>query len=271
MIATYLFALSIQALETPSPPLKLDQYIRAGTRQTRQGMELVWVPSGRYPRGSTSGDHDEQPVREVQITEGFWMGRFEVTKVQFARIMKSEPWKGQRYTNPDPESAASHISFEDAEKFLRELERTGDKGFRLPTEAEWEYACRAGSIENYPFGNDETRLGEFAWYRTNAMDLGEEHEQLVGQKKPNAWGLHDMLGNVYEWCSDWYSADFYATGVAVDPRCDIPGQNHVVRGGAWFYDAKGCRAANRVVYPVEGTDIARGGFRVVFQPADREE
>lgn len=268
MIATCLIALSFSSVGRPmDTPTDMAQGIRAGTKSTRQGIEFVWIPSGRFFRGSETGDPDEKPVREIRISQGFWMGRFEVTKAQWVAVLRTRPWDGERYANPDPKSAASHISFENAEKFLRALEQKGGKGFRLPTEAEWEFACRAGSKSAYPFGDDAARLVDYAWYRANAMDKGQEREQAVGKKKPNAWGLYDMLGNTYEWCSDWYSEEFYRTGPAVDPRCDVPGRNHVVRGGAWFYDARGCRAANRVVYPVEGTDIARGGFRVVFQPA----
>ena len=113
--------------------------------------------------------------------------------------------------------------------------------FQLPTEAQWEYACRAGSTTRYCFGNDASRLGEYAWYGENSD--GMTHP--VGQKKPNAWGLYDMHGNVWEWCQDWYDAAYYAKSPTDDPNCAGMESVHAIRGGSWYFDAGYCRSAVR--------------------------
>jgi len=128
--------------------------------------------------------------------------------------------------------------------------------YRLPTEAEWEYACRAGTTTAYGFGDDASRLGDYGWFRSNS----DSKTHPVGEKKPNAWGLHDMHGNVYEWCQDWYGA--YPSGSATDPTGATSGSFRVSRGGSWYVIAGYCRLANRG----RGTPVYRNfglGFRVL--------
>ena len=134
---------------------------------------------------------------------------------------------------------------------------------RLPTEAEWEYACRAGSKTPFCYGDDASQLGQYAWYSGNAGDQGEKYAHAVGQKQPNAWGLRDMHGNVFEWCQDWY-ADSYARTDVRDPKGPASGKYPVLRGGSWRNPALHCLAAkrNRVDPDHRGSDI---GFRVVVQ------
>jgi formylglycine-generating enzyme required for sulfatase activity len=238
----------------------------AGEARDFAGMTFVWIPPGDFMMGSETGDDDERPVHRVTISRGFWMGKYEVTKAQWETVMDTRPWEGEHYVNPDPDSPASHLSFAAAESFATRLNEKGYGRFRLPTEAEWEYACRAGSTTAFPFGDDPGALSAHAWYKANAMDAGTKHALPVGQRVPNAWGLHDMMGNVYEWCADWYGADYYERSPAADPVNTEPGVNHVVRGGAWFYLAEKCRSANRVCYPSSGADGRSGGLRIVLAP-----
>jgi formylglycine-generating enzyme required for sulfatase activity len=159
------------------------------------------------------------------------------------------------------------VSWTDAMEFCKKLserpdERTAGRMYRLPTEAEWEYACRAGSKTPYSFGfgDDKTNLSNFAWFTSNSG--GETH--AVGQKRPNAWGLHDMHGNVWEWCSDWYGA--YAAGTVTDPTGPAGGSSRVVRGGGWINAAGNCRSADRHGSdPSDRNDYL--GFRLALSPS----
>ncbi len=116
---------------------------------------------------------------------------------------------------------------------------------RLPTEAEWEYACRAGTTTAYSFGDDSSKLGDYAWHHGNACDKGEKYAHSVGVKKPNAWGLYDMHGNVWEWCADWYDEKYYANADTQVPQGHDSGGDRVLRGGSWSRNPDGCRSAAR--------------------------
>ena len=141
----------------------------------------------------------------------------------------------------------------------------GEGEFRLPTEAQWEYACRAGSTTKYCFGDDETTLGDYAWYSANS----DSKTHPVGQKKPNAWGLYDMHGNVWEWCQDWYDSGYYAKSPEDDPTGPATGPCRVIRGGGWGSGvAGGCRSAGRR-YTGPGHRSEDLGFRVSRVPADK--
>ena len=138
-------------------------------------------------------------------------------------------------------------------------------GGRLPTEAEWEKACRAGSTTRYCFGESETQLSDYAWYDDNSA----RRTHAVGQKKPNAWGLYDMHGNVWEWCSDWYGGDYYENSQESDPEGPSSGSFRVGRGGSWYYDARDCRSANRIIGS-PGLRYELLGFRVSLVLADED-
>ena len=145
-----------------------------------------------------------------------------------------------------PDAPVEMVSWDDAQEFCRKLselaeEKEAGRRYRLPTEAEWEYACRAGSAEKYCYGDDESRLGDYAWYRKNSD--GKTHQ--VGQKKPNAWGLYDMHGNVWEWCADWYDREYYANSPTDDPTGPSEGSFRVFRGGGPLWGAGVCRSACR--------------------------
>jgi formylglycine-generating enzyme required for sulfatase activity len=163
----------------------------------------------------------------VQITHAFYLGRYLVTQTQWQAVMGSNPnqFKG------DLSRPVENVSWNDAQEFLQNLNRIEpSRGYRLPTEAEWEYVCRAGSITRYYFGNDARRLGEYARYEANAG--GKTHP--VGQKRPNAWDLYDMHGNVWEWVQDWYDIHYYKHSPSRNPRGPTAGAKRVVRGGCWL-------------------------------------
>ncbi|MCK6511593.1 SUMF1/EgtB/PvdO family nonheme iron enzyme [Myxococcota bacterium] len=270
-----------QVAPNPTPLYAIDYDRSAGERRVfRLGgadFAMRWIPAGRFLMGAGVDDNkafsDEHPQHEVTVTQGFWMGETPVTQEQYQTIMGKNPSYFQRVGVGAP---VESVSWYDAAAFanhLSELEGlsacfvgTGEKmegvgnkgsdylgckGWRLPTEAEWEHACRAGTTS--PRYGD---VDPIAWYRKNSGD----HTCLVRQKQANAWGLYDMLGNVWEWCYDWYGG--YPAQAATDPTGTAIGASCVSRGGSWDSDAHSVRAATRYI----GTPTNRNyalGFRVV--------
>jgi formylglycine-generating enzyme required for sulfatase activity len=192
-------------------------------------MELVWIPPGGFMMGSADGPEDERPVRRVAVTRGFWIGKYEVAQEQFCAVTHRRPSVVEADTNP-----VEKVSYEDAQEFLADLNRKvpAPPGFffRLPTEAEWEYACRAGTRTRHPTGNDPAGLKGIAWFKDNS----DFKPHPVGQRAPNAWGVCDMLGNVSEWCADWLAP--YSAAETTDPAGPPKGTHRVIRGGS-FADA----------------------------------
>jgi len=203
-------------------------------------MEFVLVPAGEFEMGSDEGDADEKPVHRVKLTKGFYVAKYEITQGQWESVTGERPWSGKSYVRSDPRNPAVYISWDDCEGFVKKL----GAGFRLPTEAEWEYACRAGSTTAYCLGDDGGKLKEYAWYQDNAEDAGEDYAHDVGKKLPNAWGLYDMHGNVWEWSRDWYGG--YSAGLQIDPTGAERGFHRVCRSGGFSFDARDCRSAYRL-------------------------
>jgi formylglycine-generating enzyme required for sulfatase activity len=203
----------------------------------------------------------ERPQHRVRLTKGFFMAATEVTQAQWKAVMGTEPWRWW-HAGKSSDAPASRLSWNDAREFCRKLSSKVGKHVRLPTEAEWEYACRAGSTTAYCFGDDVGKLGEYAWYWANAAEVGEEYPHRVAQKKPNAWGLYDMHGNVCEWCEDWYGEDYYKNSPAADPKGPATGYERVQRGGSWCDVRVSCRSAARVKRPPTYM-YPEFGFRVV--------
>ncbi len=230
-----------------------DAPLRAGETRVFDGIEFVWVPEGEFRMGSTSpeANDNEQPVTQVRISRGFWLGQHEVTQSE---------WQGVMGTNPSEFSGCGRcpvemVSWNDAQEFIGRLNgRSGGSRYRLPTEAEWEYAARAGTTGDRYAAN----LGAIAWSGENSG--GSTHP--VGQKAPNAWGLHDMLGNVWEWVQDWYGR--YPGGTVTDPQGPSSGSHRVNRGGGWIYSrASLFRVSNRRLSPPVGFHSDAHGFRLL--------
>jgi formylglycine-generating enzyme required for sulfatase activity len=210
------------------------------------GMRLVLIPSGEFLMGSPASDKDagqnEKPQHRVRITRSFYLGATEVTQGQYRAVTGQSPssFKGSDDLPVETVSWNEAIGFCDR---LNELEKghLGGARYRLPTEAEWEYACRGGSTTRYSFGDDAASLGEFAWYRDNS---GRETHR-VGQKRSNAFNLYDMHGNVWELCQDWYVKDYYGRSPVADPPGPPQAENRVGRGRGWDSPPLGCRSASR--------------------------
>ncbi len=220
------------------------------------GMKFKLIPAGEFMMGSDEWE-DSQPVHKVKITKPFYIGIYPVTQREWKAVMGDNPseFKGD-------DLPVENVSWNDCQEFIGLLnKKEGGWKYRLPTEAEWEYACRAGSQGRYCFGDDEGRLGQYAWYGENS----NEKTHTVGTKKPNKWGLHDMHGNVWEWCEDnWH--DNY-NGAPQDAKAWVPGSgeygsSRVVRGGGWSSDAEYCASANRT-HSSPGYRYAYRGFRLV--------
>jgi formylglycine-generating enzyme required for sulfatase activity len=202
------------------------------------GMKFVLIPAGTFMMGSPPDEinrRDDENLHNVTISNPFYMKTTQVTQGQWRKVMRNNP---SGFETRGDNCPVESVSWDDAQEFIRKLnqmERT-DK-YRLPAKAEWEYACRAGSTTRYYFGDDEAELGKYAWYSNNS-----DGTHPVGQKKPNAWGLYDMHGNVWEWCQDWYGE--YTRSVT-DPKGPKSGEGRVLRGGSWFNNARGLRSAYR--------------------------
>ncbi len=212
------------------------------------GMKFMKIPAGTFLMGSPDTEkdrHDNEHQHKVTITKPFYMQTTEVTQGQWKEVMGTEPWKGKQYVKEGPNNAASWVSWDDAMAYCKKLSEQERKTYRLPTEAEWEYACRAGTDTAWSFGNDKKVLGDYAWYRENTVNIGEQYAHQVGQKKPNAFGLYDMHGNVYEWCHDYYGEDYYKQSSEKDPTGPTSGSARVVRGGSWVLSSRATRSADR--------------------------
>ncbi len=228
---------------------------RAVTLDDGVVLELVWIPPGTFTMGSETaenrGETDEMPPHQVTISKGFWMGKYEVTQEQYLAVMGNDPSHFAGATNP-----VDNVSWEMATAFCEQATVMTGVTVRLPTEAEWEYACRAGTTTSYHNGDSEIDLRRVGWYKENSG--GKMH--AVGEKLPNAWGLYDVHGNVWEWCADWYGP--YPDEPVTDPTGPVSGKQKVLRGGSRYYSPHYCRAANRIHNHLSFRHDG-SGFRVV--------
>ena len=227
------------------------------------GSGFVRIPAGEFMMGSRNGKPDEQPVHRVVISKGLEMGKFEVTQAQWEAVMRRAharvaPGEAAEASAPShfkgPSLPVENVSWHEVQQFLRMLNARDDRfEYRLPTEAEWEYACRAGSTGDYA-----GTLDAMAWYESNSGG----QTRPVGRKEPNAWGLYDMHGNVWEWVQDWYAHDYGEERPAAGPAS---GSYKVYRGGGWFSSPADCRSAVRGFnFPIDRYDSV--GFRLVRTP-----
>jgi len=250
-----------------STPVTGKRFYRAVTMEAPTNM--VFIPPGTCRMGSPTNEVDrldeEGPQTAVTISRGFWMGKYEVTQGEYRAVIGSNP---SQFTG-DPNRPAEKVSWEDATSYCAKLtaqERAAGRiapnaAYRLPTEAEWQYGCRAWTSTRFSYGDDPgyTNLTKHAWYLDNSG--GATHP--VGEKLPNPWGLYDMHGNVLEWCQDWSGR--YAGGTAIDPQGPPTGTYRVLSHGSWNHEDWDCRSASR------GSDVPDDrrsiiGFRVVLAP-----
>jgi formylglycine-generating enzyme required for sulfatase activity len=245
---------------------------QAGDRRVLTDLKMAfrWCPPGSFTMGSPTSEigrlDNESPV-EVTLSQGFWLAETEVTQGQWERLMGTTFWKGTPNVKDGADYAVSYITYDFALNFVDQLTNQERKAgqlpqgwrYALPTEAQWEYACRAGTTTRYGFGDNETELAEYAWYGI-PTDFGESYAHEVGKKKANAWGLKDMHGNLWEWCADWYSDK---PGGGVDPAGPAEGSERARKGGGWGAKATNCRSASRNSLPPD-TLYNTQGFRVAI-------
>ena len=228
-------------------------------------MEMVWIEPGTFTMGTTEEQKqlmlserlwndwftNEFPAHQVTITQGFYMGKYELTQGQWESVMGTRPWEVDSQVQDSPKYPAVIISPEDVMVFCTALNMAeGAEVYRLPTEAEWEYACRAGTTTLWSFGDDKRQLRDYGWYYDNARKVGEDYAHEVGKKLPNPWGLYDMYGNVSESVWDWYGAYTDApqvdpTGPTEPPDPEKMGRARVGRGGRFANDVRRVRSASR--------------------------
>jgi len=219
-------------------------YAQEETYRNSIGMEFVLIPSGDFLMGIDrrfeKGRHDEMPKHGVHLNHSFYMAKYEVTQAQWVKVMGSNPSRFKADNHP-----VERVSWEDVQRFIKQLnQKEGDNKYRLPTEAEWEYSARAGTITSYFFGNDAAQLGQYAWYNDNS----EKTTHPVGQKNPSPWGLYDIYGNVWEWVQDWYDRKYYIVASPHDPKGPPSSHYRVNRGGSWYSNAFFLRSSNRSAY-----------------------
>lgn len=252
--------------ELEPPPLSLDyqnktQHVDVGNGVT---MSMMYIPPGMFTRGSPlseAGRSGDENPHQVTLTRGFWMGKHEVTQAQWEHVIGNRPGHGREDVLDDPNAPVVFVSWDDAVLFTKRLSELTERPFRLPTEAEWEYACRTGRRSPYWYGDHAGFLTRYAWCGVNAYKGGEPYAHVVGLKRPNPWGLHDMYGNVNEWCQDYYG--LYPAGPVVDPTGPESGNDRVIRGGSYGSFEVECRSASRDWSPPEQRDSGTG-FRVVY-------
>jgi formylglycine-generating enzyme required for sulfatase activity len=226
---------------------------------------------GAVPQDKEADD-SEKPQHKVRITKPFYIGKYPVTQGEWEKLMGNNPSYSQKAGKKAP---VETVSWNDCQEFIKKLGKKEGKTYRLPTEAEWEYAARGGSTSLvgepgrttptgsyvYTFGDDAGKLGDYAWYDDNSSDTTHP----VGQKKPNSIDLYDMMGNVWEWCEDWYDRDYYKNSPSADPKGADKGEYRVLRGGSWSSDAGISRLSFRDdFFPDAGA--GNGGFRLILLP-----
>jgi formylglycine-generating enzyme required for sulfatase activity len=242
--------------KTKSPPKEMAIELRNGAK-----LELVLIPAGEFKMGSSDSEeyYAEKPRHRVRITKPFWLGKYPVTQEQWQSLMGNNPSHAKGRKNP-----VEQVNWNDCQAFLDKLNaKVGGARFHLPSEAQWEYACRAGTKTKYFFGDDEEKLDDYMWH---GEDAAPTHP--VGGKKPNPWGLYDMYGNVCDWCQDWYEADYYAKSPVDDPPGPATGVMRVFRGSAFQLQAGWCRSALRSPSGPTGTGECLG-FRVARVAAEK--
>ena len=250
----------------PLASVKVHDAIIGYSFENSLGQVFVLIPAGTFTMGSPTDEPgrsaNEGPQHDVTITQPFYLQQTEVTQAQWEAVMGSNP----SYFFDCPACPVETVSWNDVQEFVAKMNARGEGTYSLPTEAQWEYAARAGTTT--PLYNGEItelecgyepNLDQIGWYCSGF----ETHP--AAQKAPNAWGLYDMSGNVYEWCSDWYAEDYYSVSPAEDPQGPSTGSYRVFRGGGWHSLAQNCRSAHRFNLTMDSRYF-NVGFRLVHYP-----
>jgi formylglycine-generating enzyme required for sulfatase activity len=254
---------------------QLSAAIKESDKKADKKRKFMGLPAkeGACPSGASADSDardDETPQHKVHISKAFQMGIYEVTLGQFKQFIASgrDDLLSDAFMDDNSHgnsAAVTKVSWNDAQAFITWLnKKEGGSSYRLPTEAEWEYAARAGTTTHYSWGDKKSQAGNYAWYDKNSYDVGEQYAHTVGTKKSNPWGLYDMHGNVWEWVQDWYDANSYRNNATNDPKGAESGRYRMVRGSGWFEIARYLRSANRHGHSPDdrGNDM---GFRLVRQ------
>jgi formylglycine-generating enzyme required for sulfatase activity len=275
---------NVQAQQSPKPAAEAETLSKTLTLDLGNGvkMELVLIPAGEFMMGNKfpaaeavklfGGKEatyaNEYPRHKVTISKPFYMGVYEVTQAQWETLMDSKPYAGKMVTKVGPEYPVSWAHSNEAIEYCSKLSKKLGKTVKLPTEAQWEYACRAGSDTAFCYGDDPKKIGEYGWFGGNMIDNEKvkTYARKGGLLKPNAWGLYDMHGNVWEWCRDWYSKDIYASGQNVDPEYTTETKHSTSRGGSWYNGEICLRSAARNSWTGPNYRHYNYGFRVIVEP-----
>jgi formylglycine-generating enzyme required for sulfatase activity len=224
-----------------------------------KGMRFRLIPAGEFTMGAVTADaragNDEKPRHNVRISKPFYISAFEITQSQFESVTGNNPSKFRGSDKP-----VESVSWDEAVEFCNKLSQLEGGKYRLPTEAEWEYACRAGSSTTFYWG--DSMDDRYAWHAENS----DNQTQPAGRKLPNSWGLYDMSGNVCEWCADWYGSDYYGMSGSLDPQGPSTGKNRVIRGNAWNANPGILRTSFRLSTRPDNRSNSIG-FRVVLEVA----
>ncbi len=233
------------------------------------GMKFMKIPKASFLMGSPENEEGRYPSREtshwVTITRDFYIQTTEVTQKQWTAVMGTKPWEGKPNIKTGDNFPAVYVSWEDCKEFIKKLnEKEKTDRYRLPTEAEWELACRAGSKGPYGYGGTALDLDKYAWFNDNTVKLDpkENYAREIALKKSSKNGLYDMHGNVWEWCEDWYTDDLGKDDVK-DPKGPAEGKGKVFKGGGYVFSARDCRSANRYFNMHVFRDFVLG-FRVAM-------
>ena len=236
-------------------------YLKQPDVTNSMGMKFRQIPAGEFLMGSPVSEEDrgdDETQHRVEISRAFHLGKYEVTQGQWKQVMGTAPWKGKQFVKEDADHPAVYVSWDDAVAFCKKLSKRDGMKYRLPTEAEWEYACRGGSTSTYHFGDDDKDL-----YKSASFGGGFNSARMVGEKPCNNFGLYDMHANVYEWCNDWYQKGYYQKSPRRDPDGPNTGSSRVLRGGSFSGSRDKCRSAHRVGLRAS-TSSFHMGFRVVL-------
>ncbi len=259
-VASNIFAQLFRQNPTPPPSPSPRPLAPPFTENLPNGvtLEMVGLPAGQFLMGSPDSDPDayqnEKPQHQVKLNS-FAIGKYPVTQAQYQAVMGTNP----SYFKNNPQNPVEMVSWDDAQAFCQKLSQITGKTYRLPTEAEWEYACRAGTTTRFYFGDDASQLGDYAWYIGNS----QKTTHPVGQKKPNAWGLYDMSGNVWEWCEDNWHDNYIGAPTDGSAWIENGDDYQIVRGGSWYYYPPDCRSAVRYYGRRRVVNDFNLGFRVV--------